>query len=94
MDRSHQFSLTADAERLLKQLTVQQHLHPAWSVLRVVERVVEDARLDGFAGKRAITEAGVDSHQAVGRLSRAQITTLAMRMESMRKTGPRLVDAA
>lgn len=83
MDRSHLDHLTtANTERVLLALTMQQHLHPTRSVAHTVRIICEDQGYSDLVADQALHELSIDGHTRIGRLSRQQIRRLAVRVES------------
>ncbi len=84
MDRSHLDRLTtANTERILRDLTQQQHLHPTRSAADTARLVCEDQGYPRLTGDQALRQLAIDVHTRVGRLSRDQVRSLAGRIESV-----------
>lgn len=87
MDRSYLGRLTtANTERVLLALTQQQHLHPARNVAHTVQIICEDQGYSDLVADQVLRKLSIDGHTRIGRLSRQQIRSLAVSLESTWQT--------
>lgn len=69
-----------DAEGILRELTVLQHLTPHRAVAEAVGRVVEQVGMCPVAAERAMERLELDGSRSIGRLKRGEMIQLARAM--------------
>ena len=83
MDRRNLARLTtAHSDRLLRVLTQQQHLHPGRSAADTTQYICEHLGYSQFSGDQVFRDLAIDNQTPIGRLSRHQIRSLAIAIES------------
>ena len=70
----------ANAERVLAQLTLQQHLRPSISLKGTIERLCHDGGYSAATASVVLSHTTLSPAIAVGRLSRVQIIAVAQRI--------------
>lgn len=69
-----------NAERVLAQLTLQQHLRPSISLKETVERLCHEGGYGAATAASVLSDKTLSPAIAVGRLSRVQITAMAQKI--------------
>lgn len=73
-------NMGADADGILRELTILQHLMPHRRVAEVVGRVVERMGMCSLAAERAMWRLELDGTRSIGRLQRGELIQLARAM--------------
>lgn len=73
---------SATHERILRDLTQHQHLHPHAALAETIRAICDRHALPFMVARRALEHAGLPAQQSSGRLSRNQVVHLASGIEN------------
>ena len=86
MDRTYHERLRNLQSPLLRELTTLQHLWPHLPIQQALRQLCEQRGITHLIASRALTALALPGSRAVGRLSRAQLTTLASAIDTGAQT--------